>query len=87
VQELVTASGKQHFQDYSLDRYRDDEEAYLSAGYSAAEAKVRASFQLPLPQFTELKQLGQDWINYSDRYKSFAEAAADRWLIGKYGQK
>ncbi len=87
MQELVTASGKQHFQDYSLDRYRDDEEAYLSAGYSAAEAKVRASFQLPLPQFTELKQLDQDWISYSDRLKTFGEEMAWRRLISKHGQK
>ena len=38
VQELTAASGKR-LDDYTLDRMQDDEEAYLSAGYSAAEAE------------------------------------------------
>jgi hypothetical protein len=28
-----------------------------------------------------------DWISYRDREKSFGEAAAFRWVPGKYGKK
>src|SRR5205814_8096048 len=49
VRELISASGKKQFHDYTLDRVQDDEEAYLAAGYSAAEAKTIPSSQLLLP--------------------------------------
>jgi RNA polymerase sigma factor (sigma-70 family) len=58
VRELIAASGKQQFQNYTLDRWKDDEEAYLSAGYSAAEAGYLATFQLALPQLAPVRQLG-----------------------------
>jgi RNA polymerase sigma factor (sigma-70 family) len=28
----------------------------------------------------------QDWISYKDRWRSFGEAAAEHWLISKYGR-
>jgi hypothetical protein len=45
VQELVAASGKQQFEDYSAQRVRDNEQAYLAAGYSVAEAKAISPLQ------------------------------------------
>ena len=45
VQELMAASGKQQFQDYSAQRVQDNEQAYLAAGYSLAEAKAIAPLQ------------------------------------------
>src|SRR6185436_5872129 len=58
VQELIAASGKQHFQDYTRERMQDDEEAYLAAGYSAAESKTIPGSQLLLPQLKQVKMLG-----------------------------
>ena len=29
----------------------------------------------------------EDWISYKDRWRSFGEDAAGKWLIAKYGQK
>ncbi len=59
VQELIAAcSGKGQFQDYTVSRWQDDEEVYVAAGYSLAEAKVIGSEQVELPQLAELKQLG-----------------------------
>src|SRR5438309_7082169 len=55
VQELVAVSGKQQFQDYTLDRMQDDEEAYLAAGYSVAEART---IPVSLPQLRQVKDLG-----------------------------
>jgi hypothetical protein len=52
IQELAAASGKHQFQNYTLDRRQDDEEAYLAAGYPIAEAKVIASSQILLPRLT-----------------------------------
>jgi RNA polymerase sigma factor (sigma-70 family) len=68
VQELTAASGKQQFQDYTLDRAQDDEEAYLSAGYSAAEAERISDSWLMLPQLLEMKHLGQDLVALSNAY-------------------
>lgn len=46
MQDLIAASSKPQFQDYTLERVQDDEEAYRAAGYSVAEAKTIPSGQL-----------------------------------------
>lgn len=40
-------------------------------------------------QFTPLQQTmsDQDWINYRDRWMAFGEAAAEQWVVSKYGQQ
>jgi len=50
-------------------------------------AQQKAALKEGVPQVDLLQQTmtDQDWISYSDRCKSFGEAAADRWLLGKYG--
>ena len=62
VQEFIAASDKPQFQDYRLDRFQDDEDAYLAAGYSVAEAKVLASTQLLLPFLNPLKVEVRDYL-------------------------
>jgi hypothetical protein len=74
VQEITAASGKQGFQDYSVERVMDDDEAYLAAGYSIAEAKVLATSQLLLPQLAQVKQLGLDLIDLSQSYQQGGDA-------------
>jgi RNA polymerase sigma factor (sigma-70 family) len=74
IQEMSAASGKQGFQDYSVDRVMDDEEAYLAAGYSMSEAKVLATTQLGLPQLAQVKQLGLDLIDLSQSYQQSGDA-------------
>jgi len=69
VQELVAASGKQQFQDYTLDRMQDDEEAYLAAGYSVAEAKTIPGSQLLLPQLKQLKDVGLSLVDLAKSYR------------------
>jgi RNA polymerase sigma factor (sigma-70 family) len=75
VQELAAASGKQ-FDDYTLDRVQDDEEAYLSARYSMAEAKAMASMQLELPQLAQEKQLGRDLVALANAYSQSGDQAS-----------
>jgi RNA polymerase sigma factor (sigma-70 family) len=71
VQELITASDKPQFQDYSLNSVQDNEEAYLAAGYSVAEAKALAFLPtaMVLPDLRDLKQLGQDMIDMANSYR------------------
>jgi RNA polymerase sigma factor (sigma-70 family) len=75
VQELAAASGKQQFQ-YSLDRYQDDEEAYLAAGYSVAEAKKLASAWLLVPQLAPVKQLALNVVDLANSYRQAGDAAS-----------
>ncbi len=75
VQELAAASGKQQFQ-YSLDRYQDDEEAYLAAGYSLAEAKVLASRGLVVPQLSPVLQLGREMVDLANSYRRTGDEAS-----------
>jgi hypothetical protein len=62
VQELIVADGKQQFQDYLMDRVQDDEDAYLAAGYSVAEAKMLASTQVMLPYLKPLRDAVRDYL-------------------------
>jgi cell division protein FtsL len=75
VQELAAASGKQ-FDDYTLNRIQDDEEAYLSAGYSAAEAESISSDWITLPQLAEVKRLGQDLVDLANAYSQSGDQAS-----------
>jgi len=80
VQELAAAAGKP-FQDYGPDSVEDDEEAYLSAGYSAAEAGKIATFQLPVPQLLEIKQLGQDMVDLANAYSQAGDQASAQAVL------
>jgi hypothetical protein len=76
VQELIAAAGKQSFHDYSSERDQADEEAYLAAGYSVAEAKATAAMQLLLPQLREMKELSENLINLSKSYQQAGDPAS-----------
>ncbi len=67
LQELTAAQGKQ-YDDYTLARMQNDEEAYASAGYSAAEAETIATQSLIVSQDTQIKQLGVDLVSLANSY-------------------
>ena len=90
VQELIAASGKQQFQDYTLDRMQDDEEAYLAAGYSAAEAKTIPGSQLLLPQLKQLKDVGLSLVDLAKSYQQVGDetsAQAALQMAANLGQR
>lgn len=90
VQELLAASSKQQYQDYTQNRVQDDAEAYLSAGYSEAEAKTIALPWLMVPQFGALKQLGVEMINQANAYTQSgdpASAQATLQMAANLGQR
>ena len=69
VHDLVAASGKPQFQDYSLDRVQSDEEAYRAAGYPVAEAKIVATSHLLLPQLAQVRDLSRNIIDLANSYQ------------------
>jgi RNA polymerase sigma factor (sigma-70 family) len=77
MQELAAASGK-GFDDYTLDRFRDDEKAYLSAGYSAAEADRISLPWLVVPQLAPVKQLGRDLIGLANSCRQAGDGTSAR---------
>ncbi len=80
IQQLVAAGGKRQFQDYTLSRRQDDEEAYLAAGYTSAEAKMVGG-QVELPQLAELKQLGVQMVELSNSYRKAGDEASAQAVL------
>jgi RNA polymerase sigma factor (sigma-70 family) len=75
VKEFTAAIGKP-FDDYTSQRYEDDTEAYLAAGYSMADAKAGAGFQLLLPQLLQTKNVGLDMIDLAKTYQQNGDSAS-----------
>ena len=76
LQELQSASGKEQFQDYSLSRAQDDEEAYLTAGRSAGEAKLAATVNLRLPHLAQIAELGRNLVDLANTYQQAGDEAS-----------
>lgn len=88
MRELANAAGKK-FDDYTQSRIQDDVDAYLSAGYSIAEAQTIASESLLLPEFAPLKGLGLQLIELAKSYQQAgdpASAQAELQMAIKLGQ-
>jgi len=75
VQDLTAASGKS-LTDYTLARAQADEEAYLSAGYSAAEAIRISDGWLMIPQLSQVKQLGVNLVDLAQAYNQSGDQAS-----------
>ena len=76
VQEITVATGKQQFQDYTMDFLQNAEEAYRSAGYSDADAKSIAATQLLLPDLKELRDLGRQMVSLANSYRQSGDSAS-----------
>jgi hypothetical protein len=81
VQELTAAAGKTGYQDYVLDSIQSAEEAYRSAGYSAAEAKFIATREAPLPQLAQLKQLSLSIVDLANSYQQAGDNASAQTML------
>jgi hypothetical protein len=75
VQDLTAASGKS-LNDYTLARAQADEEAYLSAGYSAAEAIRISDGWLMVSQLSQVKQLGVNLVDLAKAYSQSGDQAS-----------
>jgi len=74
VQELIAASGRQGFADYTLERIQADEEAYRAAGYSEGDAKMAATWGVDLPQLAQMKSLAQNMVELAASYQRAGDA-------------
>ena len=78
VQDLIAASARSGFQDYSGEFIQNAEEVYRAAGYSEAEAKALAACTLPLPQLAQLKRLGQNLVELASLYRQSGDESSAR---------
>jgi hypothetical protein len=81
VQELTAAAGKTGFQDYALDSIQSAEDAYRSAGYSEADAKLIAAVGVALPQLHELKQLSSSIVDLANSYRQAGDSATQQAVL------
>lgn len=81
MKELSAAAGKNNYQDYTLSRLQDDEEAYLAAGYTISEAKVAAFSRLGLPHLAQLKELGLQMVEVAKSYRSSGDDNSAQALL------
>jgi RNA polymerase sigma factor (sigma-70 family) len=90
IQELIAASAKGEYHDYTQARMQDDQDAYLAAGYSAAEAESISSMQLLLPQLAQVKDLGLSLADLANSYRQAgdeASAKAALQMAAQLGQR
>ena len=78
VQELNAAAGKGAFQDYSWDFVQNAEEAWRSAGYTEAETKMVATWQLVLPQLQQLSDLDHQIVDMARSYGQSGDQASEQ---------
>jgi hypothetical protein len=76
VQELSAAFGKQGFQDYSWDFVQNAEEAWRAAGYTEAETRMVATWQLLLPQLAGLRDLDHTIVDLANSYRQAGDEAS-----------
>jgi RNA polymerase sigma factor (sigma-70 family) len=69
VEDMIAASDRRQFHDYSLDRIQADDEAYRAAGYSVGEARLAATSHLLLPQLLQVRDLSHHMIQLADSYR------------------
>jgi len=81
LQEMVAASGKQGFTDYSMERIEADEEAFRSAGYSEADAKLASTWGLMLPQLAQFKALAQNLVETAKSYSNAGDEQSFRTTV------
>ena len=80
LQEIANAAGKS-FDDYSMSRVQDNSEAYLSAGYSPAEADLISTRSLMMMQLTSLKQMGVHLVDLANAYNQSGDQASAQAVL------
>jgi len=81
VQELIAASGRQGFSDYTVERIQTDAEAYRAAGYSEADAKMAATWGVTLPQLVEMKTLAQNMVDLAASYRKAGDESSSQAAV------
>ena len=75
VQELSAVGGKP-LDDYTISRIQNDQEAYMAAGHSIADATDLALWEIMLPQVSQLEHLGNNIVDLAKAYNQAGDAAS-----------
>ena len=86
IQELMNASGKATYNDYTNYRLQEDQEVWLAAGHSVAEAKTFSATQLLLPQLHHVKDLGIKLGELAASYRQAGDAASAQTALDMAAQ-
>lgn len=81
VNELGASLGSRRYNDFVRESVQNAEEAYLSAGYSPAEAKAVAMTSALLPQVSELRELGKNLAALEQQYRAAGDTATADGLM------
>jgi RNA polymerase sigma factor (sigma-70 family) len=76
VSDLIAASGKAGYQDFSRERTQGNEEAYLAAGSTIGDAKLFSSIGPAEPHLLQLKELGQDLLSLANSYQQAGDSSS-----------
>lgn len=76
IADLLAASGKTSFNDYTLEDMQNREDLLMQAGKSAAEAKAAASDSTLLPHLSQMKGLAQDIAALQKEYLAAGDTAS-----------
>jgi RNA polymerase sigma factor (sigma-70 family) len=74
VRDLIAASSKAGYQDYSRERTLGNEEAYVAAGSSIGDAKLFSSIGPAEPHLVQLKELGRDLLGLANSYQQAGDS-------------
>ena len=74
VRDLVAASGKTGYDDFARERTKGNEEAYLAAGTTVADAKLFSSIGPAEPHLVQLKELGRDILGLANIYQQSGDS-------------
>jgi hypothetical protein len=80
LKELVEASSKSGFHDFTIERIQGLEDIYLDAGHTAVDAKALAMSGVQLKSIVQLRQLGGEIAALQQQYASGGDAASTEML-------
>ena len=78
LEQFRNAGTKSSLNDYSLEFIQNAEEAYRNAGYSEVDAKTIATWDLPLPHLSQLRQAGVDLLEMAAGFHQSGDEAQAR---------
>jgi RNA polymerase sigma factor (sigma-70 family) len=76
VHDLIAASSKTGYQDFSRDRIQANVEAYLAAGFTTGDAKMISSIGPAEPHLIQLKELGRDLLGLANSYQQVGDSSS-----------
>jgi hypothetical protein len=81
AEKEVLAGAGRPLHDYALDFIESAQDAYLSAGYSEAEATALAMGSLLMPHLAQLRDVGTELVKRANHYRESGDAASANKML------